>query len=84
MCDDKCRKAHLEYQKLLLEQIRILSREIKAWRMTSTQSHRASVEEFMRATDLSGWQYSLERGPLGFPGISKKITVWFKKLFNKS
>lgn len=81
MCDAKCRKAHLEYQKLLLEQIRVLSKEIKAWRMTSSQSHRASVEEFMRTTDLCGWQYSLERGILGFPGFVKR---WWWKLFNKS
>jgi hypothetical protein len=36
------------------------------------------VEEFMRATDLSGWQYSLQRGPLGFPGIIKR---WWQKMF---
>lgn len=81
MCDHNCRKLHKEYQEHLLKQIRILSNEIKAWRMTSTASHRASLEEFMRSTDLSGWQYSLERGPLGFPNIIKN---WFFRLFGKS
>ena len=81
MCDDKCRKAHLENQKLLLEQIRILSNEIKAWRMTSTQSQRWGLEEFMRSTDLCGWQYSLQRGILGFPNFIKR---WWFGLFNKS
>lgn len=78
MCDKKCRDAHIQYQKLLLEQIRVLSSEIKAWRMTSSSSHRMSVEEFMRSTDLSGWQYSLERGPLRFPNIIKRF--WSKLL----
>jgi len=81
MCDEKCRKAHIEHQKLLLEQIRILSNEIKAWRMTSSSSHRMSVEEFMRSTDLCGWQYSLQRGILGFPNFAKR---WWFGLFNKS
>lgn len=81
MCDKKCQDSHIEYQKLLLEQIRILSNEIKAWRMTSSSSHRMSLEEFMRSTDLCGWQYSLKRGVLGFPNFIKRS--WFR-LFNKS
>ena len=81
MCDKDCQKIHIEYQKLLLQQIRILSNEIKVWRMTSSQSQRWSVEEFMRSTDLCGWQQSLERGVLGFPGA---IKTWWSKLFNKS
>ena len=78
MCDKKCQNIHIEYQKHLLKQIQILSNEIKAWRMTSSASHRSSVEEFMRSTDLCGWQYSLERGPLGFPNFVKR---WWHKLF---
>jgi hypothetical protein len=78
MCDKKCRDIHIQYQELLLKQIRILSNEVKVWRSISTQSSRMSVEEFMRATDLSGWQYSLQRGPLGFPGIIKR---WWQKIF---
>lgn len=78
MCDKNCRDLHRQYQELLLKQIRILSNEIKVWRSISTQSSRMSVEEFMRATDLSGWKYSLERGPLGFPGIVKR---WWQKIF---
>ena len=81
MCDDKCRKVHLENQKLLLEQIRVLSNEIKVWRMTSSQSQRWSVEEFMRTTDLCGWQRSLERGIIGFPNFVKR---WWWQLFHKS
>jgi hypothetical protein len=78
MCDKKCRDAHIQYQELLLKQIKVLSNEVKAWRMTSSASHRMSVEEFMRTTDLCGWQYSLERGVLGFPGIVKR---WWHKIF---
>lgn len=78
MCDHECKKLHIEYQKHLLNQIRVLAAEVKAWRMTSSASHRESVEDFMRSTDLCGWQYSLERGPLGFPGIIKR---WWHKLF---
>jgi hypothetical protein len=78
MCDKNCRDLHTQYQELLLKQIRILSNEIKVWRSISSQSSRISVEEFMRATDLSGWRYSLERGPLGFPGIVKR---WWQKIF---
>jgi hypothetical protein len=78
MCDHNCRKLHTEYQKHLLGQIRILSAEVKAWRMTSSTSHRESVAEFMRSTDLSGWQYSLERGPLPFPNFVKRF--WSKLL----
>ena len=81
MCDSKYRKLNTEYQRLLLEQIRILGNEIKAWRMTSSQSHRWSVEEFMRSTDFCGWQMSLERGVLRFPNFIKR---WWWKLFNKS
>jgi hypothetical protein len=73
MCDHNCRRLHKEYQEHLLKQIRILSGEIKVWRMTSTASHRASVEEFMRSTDLCGWQYSLERGPMPFPNFVKRF-----------
>lgn len=80
MCDHNCRRLHTEYQKHLLNQIRVLANEIKAWRMTSTASHRASLEEFMRSTDLCGWQISLERGPLGFPSVVKR---WFAKIFTK-
>lgn len=78
MCDHNCRKLHTEYQKHLLNQIRVLSSEVKAWRMTSSASHRESVGEFMRSTDLCGWQYSLERGPLPFPNFIKR---WWHKLF---
>lgn len=78
MCDKNCRDLHTEYQELLLKQIRVLSNEVKAWRSISTQSARMSLEEFMRTTDLSGWQYSLQRGPLGFPGIIKR---WWQKIF---
>ena len=78
MCDKNCRDLHKQYQELLLQQIRTLSNEIKVWRSISTQSTRMSVEEFMKATDLSGWQYSLQRGPLGFPGIVKR---WWQKIF---
>ena len=78
MCDKNCRDLHIQYQELLLKQIKILSNEVKVWRSISTQSSRMSVEEFMRATDLSGWQYSLQRGPLGFPGIVKR---WWQKIF---
>ena len=77
MCDHNCRKLHSEYQELLLKQIRILANEVKAWRMTSSSSHRMSVEEFMRSTDLCGWQYSLQRGPLSFPNFIKR---WWHKL----
>jgi hypothetical protein len=78
MCDHNYQKLNQEYQQLLLKQIRILANEIKAWRMTSSSSHRTSLEEFMRSTDLSGWQYSLERGPLQFPNVIKR---WWHKLF---
>jgi len=78
MCDKKCQDAHIQYQELLLKQIKVLSNEVKAWRMTSSSSHRMSLEEFMRSTDLCGWQYSLERGVLGFPGILKR---WWHKIF---
>jgi len=78
MCDKNCRDLHIQYQELLLKQIRALSNEVKVWRSISTQSSRMSVEEFMRVTDLSGWQYSLQRGPLGFPGIVKR---WWQKIF---
>jgi hypothetical protein len=78
MCDKNCRDLHTQHQQLLLQQIKVLSNEVKVWRSISTQSSRMSVEEFMRATDLSGWQYSLQRGPLGFPGIIKR---WWQKMF---
>jgi hypothetical protein len=78
MCDKNCRDLHTQYQQLLLKQIQILANEVKVWRSISSQSSRMSVEEFMRATDLSGWHYSLERGPLGFPGIVKR---WWQKIF---
>lgn len=78
MCDRDCQKTHIEYQKHLLNQIRVLSNEIKAWRMTSSASHRETVEDFMRSTDLCGWQYSLERGPLPFPNFVKR---WWRKFF---
>lgn len=78
MCDKNCRDLHIQYQELLLKQIKVLSNEVKAWRSISTQSARMSLEEFMRTTDLSGWQYSLQRGPLGFPGIIKR---WWQKIF---
>jgi len=81
MCDKQYRNANMEYQKLLLEQIRVLGNEIKAWRMTSSSSHRMSLEEFMRSTDLSGWQYSLQRGIMRFPNFTKR---WWFRLFNKS
>ena len=38
-----------------------------------------SVEDFMRSTDLCGWQYSLQRGPLGFPNFIKRF---WDKLFD--
>ena len=78
MCDKDCQKTHIEYQKHLLNQIRVLANEVKAWRMISSSSQRMSVEEFMRSTDLCGWQYSLQRGHLGFPGVIKR---WWHKLF---
>lgn len=78
MCDKNCQDLHIQYQELLLKQIKVLSNEVKMWRSISTQSSRMSAEEFMRATDLSGWQYSLQRGPLGFPGIVKR---WWQKIF---
>jgi hypothetical protein len=78
MCDKNCRNAHIQQQELLLKQIRILSNEIKAWRMTSSSSHRMGLEEFMRSTDLCGWQYSLEQGVLGFPNFIKRF--WDKLL----
>jgi len=78
MCNWKCRKSHIENQLQLLEQIRILSNEVKAWRMTSSSSHRMGLEEFMRSTDLCGWQYSLQRGVLGFPNFVKRF--WDKLL----
>jgi hypothetical protein len=81
MCDSKYRKLNIEHQRLLLEQIRILANEIKAWRMTSSSSHRMSVEEFMRSTDLCGWQSSLQRGILRFPNFVKR---WWFSWFNKS
>jgi hypothetical protein len=83
MCDNKYQQKNLEYQRLLLEQMRILSNEIKAWRMTSTQSQRWSLEEFIRSTDFCGWQYSLERGVLKFPGLSKRIWQKFIDLFKR-
>jgi hypothetical protein len=78
MCNYNCRKLHKEYQELLLKQMRVLANEVKAWRMTSSQSQRWSLEEFMRSTDLSGYQYSLERGPLPFPNFIKRF--WSKLL----
>lgn len=78
MCDKNCQDLHIQYQELLLKQIKVLSNEVKMWRSISTQSSRMSAEEFMRSTDLSGWQYSLQRGPLGFPGIVKR---WWQKIF---
>ena len=81
MCNWECRKSNIKYQMELLEQIRILSNEIKAWRSTSSISHRESLSEFMRSTDLCGWQYSLQRGILGFPGYVKR---WWWRLLHKS
>ena len=78
MCDKNCRDLHIKHQELLLQQIKILSNEIKVWRMTSSQSQRWSVEEFMRSTDLCGWQNSLQRGPIGFPNIIKR---WWHRIF---
>jgi hypothetical protein len=78
MCDKNCQDLHTQYQELLLKQIKVFSNELQVWRRISTQSSRMSVEEFMRTTDLSGWQYSLQRGPLGFPGIIKR---WWQKMF---
>ena len=78
MCDWECRKSQIKQQVDLLEQIRVLSNEVKAWRSTSSVSHRESLSEFMRSTDLCGWQYSLERGVMGFPGILKR---WWHKIF---
>ena len=79
MCDKNCRNLHKQHQELLLQQIKILSNEIKVWRMTSSQSQRWSMEEFMRSTDLCGWQNSLNRGPLGFPNFIKRF---WDKLFD--
>lgn len=79
MCDKNCRDLHKQYQELLLQQIKILSNEVKVWRSISSQSSRMSVEEFMRSTDLCGWQYSLQRGPLGFPNFIKRF---WDKLFD--
>jgi hypothetical protein len=81
MCDAKYRKLNQEYQELLLKQIRVLANEIKAWRSTSTSSQRWSLEEFMRSTDFSGWQQSLERGPLPFPNFIKRFKEKFLDLF---
>jgi hypothetical protein len=78
MCDKNYRKQNIEYQRLLLEQLKILANEIKAWRMTSSISHRESVAEFMRSTDLCGWQYSLQRGVLLFPNFVKRFWHRFK------
>jgi hypothetical protein len=79
MCDKNCRDLHKQYQELLLQQIKILSNEVKVWRSISSQSSRMSVEDFMRSTDLCGWQYSLQRGPLGFPNFIKRF---WDKLFD--
>jgi hypothetical protein len=62
----------------LLEQIRVLSNEIKAWRYISSVSQRESVSDFMRSTDLCGWKLSLEKGVLGFPFFPKRF--WDKLL----
>ena len=78
MCDKNCRDLHIQHQELLLKQIQILANEVKVWRSISSQSSRMSVEDFMRSTDLCGWQYSLQRGPLGFPGIVKR---WWQRIF---
>jgi hypothetical protein len=78
MCDKNCRDLHIQHQELLLKQIQILANEVKVWRSISSQSSRMSVEDFMRSTDLCGWQYSLQRGPLRFPGIVKR---WWQKIF---
>lgn len=80
MCDKNCQKTHIEYQKYLLNQIRVLANEVKGWRMISSSSQRMSLEDFMRSTDLCGWQTSLERGPLGFPSA---IKGWFARMFRK-
>ena len=79
MCDWECRKSQIKQQVDLLEQIRVLSNEIKAWRNTSSVSHRESLSEFMRSTDLCGWKESLERGVLGFPSFPKRF---FSKLLD--
>lgn len=81
MCDKDCQKIHIEYQEHLLKQMKIMGDEIKVWRMSSTQSSRYSLEDFMRSTDACGWQQSIERGPLGFPG---KIKTFLKRMFDKS
>jgi hypothetical protein len=78
MCNWECRKAHIKQQIDLLEQIRVLSNEVKAWRSTSSVSHRESLQEFMRSTDLCGWKTSLETGILGFPLFPKRF--WDKLL----
>ena len=80
MCDARYRKLNREYQELLLQQIRVLANEVKAWRSASTSGQRWSLEEFMRSTDICGWQKSLERGPIPFPTFFKR---WWWRIFNK-
>lgn len=81
MCDEEYRKLNKQYQELLLQQIRILANELKAWRGTSSSSQRWGLEEFMRSTDLCGWQSSLEKGPLPFPNFVKRFTTKLFDLF---
>jgi len=81
MRDAKYRKLNREYQELLLTQIRALANEVKAWRGTSTSGQRWSLEEFMRSTDICGWQKSLERGPLPFPNFIKRFKQKILDLF---
>jgi hypothetical protein len=78
MCDKDCRKLQTEYQELLLKQIQILSNEVKAWRMISSESQKWSIEEFIRSTDSCGWEHTLKKGILQFPNFSKRF--WSKLL----
>jgi len=79
MCDKKCRQLHEDYQKLLLTQIQTLSKEVRAWRLNASASQRWSMEEFIKSTDSCGWEFTLSKGILQFPSISK---TFFNKLFD--
>ena len=78
MCDKDCQKLQKEYQELLLKQIQILSNEVKAWRMISSETQKWSIEEFIRSTDVCGWELTLKKGILKFPSLPKRF--WDKLL----
>lgn len=79
MCDKDCRQLHEDYQKLLLNQIQILSKEVRAWRANSSTSLRWTMEEFIKTTDSCGWEFTLNKGVLKFPSFPK---TFFKKLLD--